>query len=108
MILGTSQKTALKIFLYEQLYRQERDVDLRFRDRKVSQIDRFQLPRVVDFDEVLLIVEMTIVSPPFILDFAGVRLDVPIEFEPEIIAEWLAEKQEQFEVDWPTVRSALV
>jgi hypothetical protein len=50
---------------------------------------------------------MTIVSPPFILDFAGAYLDKRPPFDDEQLQEWEEQKMEQFEDRWPIVRSAL-
>ena len=42
------------------------------------------------------VIEMTVVTPPFLLDFAGAYLDWPPEFSSEATEYWLHEKQEQF------------
>jgi hypothetical protein len=57
------------------------------------------------WNDEFLIVEMTIVSPPFILDFAGAYLDKKPPFDAEQLQEWEEQKIEQFEDRWPTVRS---
>jgi hypothetical protein len=46
---------------------------------------------------------MTIVKPPFVLDFAGATLDAVPEFSEEIMADWRASKEEQFGQDWSRV-----
>ena len=48
-------------------------------------------------------IEMTIVMPPFVVDFASASLDVSIEFSEEIWADWERTKQEQFGLQWETV-----
>ena len=50
---------------------------------------------------------MTIVTPPFVLDFAGARLDFPPDFSDEIWDDWEAEKREQFGSRWPEARGVL-
>jgi hypothetical protein len=50
-------------------------------------------------------VEMEIVQPPFVLDFAGAYLDRRPDFPEDVYAEWQAEKAEQFGDDWPLVQS---
>lgn len=47
---------------------------------------------------------MTIVRPPFVLDFAGAYLDRAPDYPDEVMEEWLAEKVEQFGERWPEVR----
>ena len=59
-------------------------------------------------DVKLRAIEMSIVRPPMILDFASAY---PIESAPrfpeEIMVEWLAEKREQFGSDWPKAAAAI-
>ncbi len=50
---------------------------------------------------------MSIVTRPFVLDFAGAYLDAPPDFTDEIWAEWESGKREQFDVRWPKVKSIL-
>ena len=54
-----------------------------------------------------LALEMTIVMPPFVLDFAGAYLDFPPEFSDEIWAEWEDKNREQFGDDWPMAQTIL-
>ena len=50
---------------------------------------------------------MTIVKPPFLLDFAGAYLDRAPDFPPEVIDEWREQKAEQFGDRWPDVIAVL-
>jgi hypothetical protein len=65
------------------------------------------VPKIVNTDDELRILEMTIVEKPFVLDFAAAYLDQCPEFPPEIWAEWEAEKREQFEGRWAVVQQIL-
>ena len=65
------------------------------------------MPKTVNFDDRLQVLEMTIVERPFVLDFAAVCLDLRPEFPAEIWAEWEGEKREQFEGRWPVVQKIL-
>lgn len=103
-MLGTSHRTAIKSLVHPILYRQERDVYLRLQELNLSNLRGFEIPRLVDLDDTLQVIEMTIVSPPFVLDFAGAKLDRKPQFEPEIMEEWRREKAEQFEDDWQEVQ----
>ena len=51
--------------------------------------------------------QMTIVTRPFVLDFAGAYVGAPPEFSEDIWAEWEAEKREQFGVRWTAVRTVM-
>lgn len=77
---------------------------LRLQHHQVVKLLDFKVPQLIEFDDLLQVVEMTIVSPPFVLDFAGAYLDRRPPFDDEIMAEWQAEKAEQFGDRWPTVR----
>ena len=100
-------KTAIKAHYSAESYLRERNVYQRLQAAGISDIAGFNVPQLIRFDNELLIVEMTIVTRPFLLDFAGAYLDAPPEFSPEIWGEWESEKREQFENRWPIVQTAL-
>ena len=50
---------------------------------------------------------MGIVSPPFVLDFAGAYLDQAPDFPDEIMEDWRAEKKEQFGDRWGVVQDIM-
>jgi len=59
-------------------------------------------------DEALLAVEMTIVQPPFVLDFASAYLDEAApEFPEDVMEEWLASKKEEFGSNWARAAGVL-
>jgi hypothetical protein len=100
-------KTAVKAHRSPEPYRREREVYERLRDAGVSEILGFHVPQLIRFDDELRVIEMSIVTRPFVLDFAGAYLDLPPDFPEEKWAEWAAEKQEQFEARWPKVQAVL-
>jgi hypothetical protein len=67
----------------------------------------FHVPQLIRYDDELRVIEMTIVTPPFVLDFAGAQLDFPPDFPEEVWEEWEAEKMEQFGSRWPEARAVL-
>ena len=99
---------AIKAFEREEFYRRERDVYLRLRENQVCEILGCAVPQLVDFDDELWVVEMTFVSRPFVLDFAGAFLDWDPGFSEEQLAEWRAEKLEEFGTRLPTVEGILL
>jgi hypothetical protein len=99
-------RTALKLHRDFTPYDQEKRVYQRLRERSLRQILGFHIPTLVRFDDALLAIEMTIVRPPFVLDFAGATLDAPMEFSEDVWADWRAAKEEQFGQDWRTVSVA--
>ncbi len=100
-------KTAIKVHRFGEAFQRECAIYERLQAAKVSKVLEFNVPQLVDVDEELQVVEMTIVSRPFVLDFAGAYLDVPPDFSEEIWAEWEIEKREQFELRWPQVQAVL-
>lgn len=109
LVMVTSRQTAVKSFIHSELYRREKAVYLRFQEKGFAQANEFEVPRLIEFDDGLWIIEMTIVSPPFIVDFAGATLNSrsSVFDDAEITREWLRDKQEEFEGDWPAVKRAL-
>ncbi len=100
-------KTALKVHRAAEPFLRECAVYERLQEAGVSEILGFNVPQLIRFDDKLLIVEMTIVTRPFVLDFAGAYLDTAPDFPDEIWADWESEKREQFDARWPKVQAVL-
>jgi hypothetical protein len=100
-------RSAIKVHRREPEYVRERDLYLRLRKLGVTTIRNCDVPQLVGFDDDLWVIEMTVVKPPFLLDFAGAYLDRPLDFSAEVLADWEAEKQEQFGRHWPEVQAIL-
>jgi hypothetical protein len=99
--------SALKIHGTAAAYRRERDVYGRLSERNVRTVRGLSVPELIRCDDDLLALEMTIVSPPRVLDFGADRLDWPPEFSNEIWAEWARKNEEQFGANWPEVQAVL-
>jgi hypothetical protein len=102
-----SADVALKVLRWDEVYLPEKLVYERLKRLGVSEVLGFNVPQLVGFDDALRVIEMTIVKPPFVLDFAGARLDARLEFSEEIWADWEADKREKFEDRWPQVQRVL-
>jgi hypothetical protein len=100
-------RSALKLHRDSTAYEQEKLVYERLRQRSLHRVLDFHLPTLIRSDDEFLAIEMTIVKPPFVLDFAGATLDAVSEFSEEILTDWRASKEEQFGQDWPKVSLAL-
>jgi hypothetical protein len=98
---------ALKLLRRPEFYERERDCYRRLQSRGVFHLLGFNVPQLLAHHDVWHAVEMTIVRPPFVLDFAGAWLDKAPEFSTNAWEMWEAEKQEQFEEDWPEARRVL-
>ena len=100
-------KTAVKAHRSREPYLRERDAYERLKAAGITEILGFHVPQFIRCDDSLRVIEMSIVVRPFVLDFAGAWLDAPPEFSDEVWAEWVAEKQRQFEARWPKVQEVL-
>src|SRR5258708_5250046 len=100
-------KTAIKVHRAAEPFRRERAVYERLQEAGVSEILGFNVPQLIRVNDGLLVVEMTVVARPFVLDFAGAYLDTPPDFPEETWAEWETEKREQFDARWPPVQAVL-
>src|SRR5207245_9261064 len=98
---------ALKVHERDKEYRRERDVYLRLQEHRVTDIRGCHVPEMIAFDDELWVIAMTLVARPFVLDFAGAYLDEAPDFSEEVLADWRAEKQEQFDDRWPEVQAIL-
>jgi hypothetical protein len=100
-------RSAVKVHERAADYARERDVYLRLRANGVTAVRGCNVPELIAFDDELWALQMTVVARPFVLDFAGAFLDQPPNFPDEVLAEWQAEKQEQFGPRWGEVQAIL-
>ena len=101
------RKTAVKALGIQKNYTIELECYRRFKAHGVRKLGAFSVPELVGSDDRLLVIEMRIVTPPFVLDFAKAWLDRPMEFEEGGKEEWQSSCEEIFEENWPKVRSLL-
>ena len=96
--------TAVKVFTYREKFDTELAAYERLLRHNVIEVCGFAVPRLVNSDADLLVIEMTIVQPPFILDFAQSKLDTPPDF-PEGMDEWWERVAADFGERFPVVQS---
>jgi len=107
VVLFTTRSTAIKAHVRKEFYAREKSVYLRLRERSVTQVEGFAVPSLIAFDDDLWVIEMEVVSPPFVVDFASAYLDEQPPYDEEQWEAWREEKREQFEDRWETVESVL-
>ena len=73
-------------------YARERDVYRRLKEFDVTTVRGCHVPQLLGYDDELWVIEMTVVSQPFVLDFGGAYLDRAPDFSEEVMADWLADK----------------
>jgi hypothetical protein len=105
----TSDATAVKVFKYDFGFFNERDSYERLaRFGFVESIDGFWIPKMLGSNEELMVVEMDLMQhPPYILDFAKVRIDRPPDFSDDVIQFHNEQGRERFEHNWPAVQSLM-
>ena len=106
-VFSTSRRSAVKVFRHEPLYQRERDVYLRLRSLGIEELLGFAIPQMTDYDDELLVIEMSIVQPPFALSFAGAYLDERPDYPRDVMRRWEAEKRGQFGSRWGEVKSLM-
>lgn len=108
-VWATNKDTAIKVFHRSGGYFNERDTYQRLADFGVTEsIDGFWIPKMHYYDDRLMVVEMDIMhQPPFIIDFAKVRLNSDPDFSEETLADNERQGRDLFEDRWPAVASLL-
>jgi hypothetical protein len=109
VVVSTHEGTALKALIKPEFYERERNVYRRLRGLGIESVAGFNVPRLLDLHDELLVIEMQIVTPPFVVDFASAHLDSPPPYanDPTVMEPWEESKREQFEERWPTVRNLM-
>jgi hypothetical protein len=103
-VLRTGRLTAVKFFDRADRFQRELEVYQVLRAKGINEIAGHRVPQLIDVDEELRAIEISIVERPFLLDFAGAKRpeEVP-DFEQHVIDEHLARLQELFEDRWADV-----
>ena len=83
-VFASDKRSAVKLHEREESYSRERDVYIRLRDCGVTKAWIFNIPSLIDYDDTCRIIEMSIVFPPFLLDFASAYLDERPDFSEEV------------------------
>ena len=106
IVYKTLHNTAIKVHALERNYRRERDVYIRLKERDIQSVRGLMIPRIVNWDDVLSVFEMSIVHVPCLLDFGGAYLDIP----PEHMVRdkvWRQEKAEEFGDNWDEAQAVI-
>jgi hypothetical protein len=101
------QQSAIKALNSPEFFARELAAYERLRDARITEVRGLHVPQLIRSDDELQVIEMTIVTRPFVLDFAGAYLDWRPEFSEEIWAEWELQKREQFGNRWSDVQAVI-
>jgi hypothetical protein len=115
-LLGTGQEgsvwptiagTAIKVFDRERNFNSELGCYEILRENRVFELEGFTIPHLIGNDRGLLVVEMTIVAPPFILDFGKAYINRRPDFDDHVMEYYEQERREMFEGNWDLVDAAV-
>jgi hypothetical protein len=100
----TLRKTAIKVFEKRHVYENELSVYQRFQRDRVRSLAGFAIPVLLQCDHDLMVIEMSIVEKPYILDFGKVYLDTPPDFSSEVMGDFFANQKERWgKKYWPQI-----
>ncbi len=103
IVYQTANTTAIKIHHRKELYHTELEVYKRLDQKNITHIGEHVIPRLIDYSNEHLLIEMTVVEPPYILDFAKATIDHAITFSDDAWEQWIADRREVFGDNWPAV-----
>src|SRR5689334_768724 len=84
----TDKSTAVKVFERLRAYTVELERYRRFIQHGINELCGLAVPQFEDSDDELMVIEIDIVTPPYILDFGKAYLDHPQEYPEETKKEW--------------------
>jgi hypothetical protein len=92
---------AVKIHNKDQSFQNELAVYRRLSERHVEKFMGFQVPVLLDYREQDRLLELSVVKPPFLLDFAAATVDKAHDFTEEAMGMWWNDVEENFGDDFP-------
>jgi hypothetical protein len=106
-VFQTSENTAIKIHIYDHFFQNELAVYQRLKEDHVESVCGFFVPQLLGFDSRLRAIEMTFVTPPYILDFGKSKVDFVDDFSDEAWEMWRDGNAQIFGEHWPLVERAV-
>lgn len=106
-VFETAERMAVKFLNDQGLYHRELRAYQILLSRNIDSINGFQIPRLIRSDDELRAIEMTVVRPPFVLDFASTYTSNEYErfgFTAEVLEERELHWAEVFGDHWATVQ----
>lgn len=101
----TTHYQIIKVHRYKERFRRELEAYQRLQERGIERLKGFRFPQLVRCNEELRILELSFVSPPYILDFVEVGLGKrPSNFDLDRIE---TQQAKQFGKDWPDLKRLL-
>jgi hypothetical protein len=106
-VWSTSVSTVLKAFERTEVYENEIACYHRLSSSGISSIKGFTIPELERCDGELLVIELSTVKAPYLLDFGKAYLDRPHDFSAEVMEDWEARNLETWGPYLPIIRSII-
>jgi len=105
----SSVLSAVKALYAPKNYANELESYKRLKAAGILKLCGFFVPELVGFNDELMVIEMSIVEPPYLLDFGKVYIDHPPPYhnDEQLMANAQAEWQEWFGKHWTRVAGVL-
>ena len=100
---GKERASAIKVFDPQRNYLNEIEIDLILESHEVSEIKGFTIPKLIDFDDELWIIKLSIASPPYLRNFGKASVGFPPPFTAEQMLEYETERKQLFGRNWVLV-----
>ncbi|MBI1373278.1 MAG: hypothetical protein GC159_11145 [Phycisphaera sp.] len=104
IVYSTSRPSAIKVFAARQPYGKELAAYSRLAEFDVSELCGHNVPILFGHDDETLVIEMSRVVPPYVLDFGKSDVDICWDFTDEELEARLLEQAEDFDEYWPVAR----
>lgn len=101
VVFKSSRGTAVKVHSTLVTFKKEYLAYQRLAEAKAEVVLGFSVPRPINADADLKVIEMGIVEPPFILDFGSSAVDIEPDYTPEQWQEWWLKLEHDFEDRFP-------
>ena len=101
---SSAATTAVKVHGKSESFGRELAAYLRLAEHGVREFMGFAVPGLLAFDEQRLVLEMSIVAAPFLLDFAAATVDTRPDFTEDALAIWWQDVEDAFGEDFDVAR----
>jgi hypothetical protein len=103
----SSDRTAIKVFRMTEQFENEKECYLRLLAEQVTEVRGFAIPKLINYDNRLRVIEMSTVKAPYILDFGKCYLDRKPEFSAEVWGDLYSQIREIYDDRYDEVMSAV-
>lgn len=105
VVFKSSRGTAVKVHSSSITFQNEYLAYRRLAETGTQVVLGFRVPRPIQANAGLKVIEMGIVEPPYLLDFGTSATDYKPDFSPEVWEEWWGRVQENFEDRFPVAEA---